>query len=202
MLVLFQCEWGPYPCLTFDPKDGANAALVLSSVEDGLTQPPDPSPPMIPELRVAEWRADDDGIDPSRYDEFFSNDRWYELQEDGSWDAITLDTKVGGPPHWLQWTEDGPPPPWRFVLQLPEGQAGDGPEPTAQETGWGLQRTVGPGEVRVEYPDGMGRGDTRVRIATASPRWWVLGPNFGMGMAYVFVNTATEPPAARMFWQR
>jgi hypothetical protein len=97
------------------------------------------------------------------------------------------------------------------VLQLSEAQQGDGPEPTSQETGWGLQRVLkeysaGPPPQRmeslVEYPEGMGQGDVPVRIEVSSIGWFVGGPNFGVGTAYVFVNTAVEPPAALMLWQR
>ena len=202
VLVLFQCEWGPDPCMTFRPEYGANAAMVIDAGGDGLTFPPEPVPPEVPELRVVDWMAHDDGIAPDRYGEFFDDDRFLALNDEGLLDAVALDTKVGGPPHWLQSFEDGPPPPWRFVLQLPEGQVGDGPAPTAEETGWGVYRN-GPAGPEWEYPPGMGRDDgVRVRVEVSPETWWVLGPNFGMGTAFVFINTEADPPAAIMLWQR
>jgi hypothetical protein len=202
VLVLFQCEWGPDPCETFRPEYGANAAMIIDAGGGGLTSPPDPFPPEVPELRVVEWTAQDDGIAPDRYRDFFDDSRFSALYQEGLLERIPLDTKIGGPPRWLQSFQDGPPPPWRFVLQLPEGQVGDGPEPTPEETGWGVQRR-GPQGVEFEYPPGTGRGEgVRVRVAVSAGAWWVLGPNFGMGMAYVFVDTEADPPAAVMFWQR
>jgi hypothetical protein len=213
VLVLFQCEWvGECLGMTARPEwGGRNAALVIPSMGDGITEPPDPRPDVLPEMRVVEWVAHDDGIDGSRYEEFFRNDRFVQLYEEGVLDALPFGTKAGGPPRWVQSFEDGPPPPWRFVLQLSEAQQGDGPEPTSQETGWGLQRVLkeysaGPPPQRmeslVEYPEGMGQGDVPVRIEVSSIGWFVGGPNFGVGTAYVFVNTAVEPPAALMLWQR
>ena len=201
-LVLFQCEWGPDPCQTFRPEYGANAAMIIDAGGDGLTLPPEPFPPEVPELRVAEWIVRDDGVAPDRYSDFFDDDRFSTLYHEGLLAAVPLEAKVGGPPHWLQSFEEGPPAPWRFVLQLPEGQVGDGPASTAEETGWGVQR-ITPNGPEWEYPPGTGPDDdARVRLAISPDTWWVLGPNFGMGTAFVFVNTEADPPTAVMFWQR
>ena len=202
VLVLFQCEWGPDPCETFRPEYGANAAMIIDAGGYGLTSPPEPLPPEVPELRVAEWMVRDDGIAPDRYGDFFDDDRFSTLYHEGLLEAVPLETKVGGPPHWLQSFEEGPPSPWRFVLQLSDGQVGDGLAPTAEETGWGVQRDT-PNGREWEYPPGTGPDDdVRVRVQVSPETWWVLGPNFGMGMAFVFVNTESDPPAAVMLWQR
>lgn len=202
VLVLFQCEWGPDPCETFSPDYGANAAMVIDAHGDWLTSPPEPVPPGIPELRVVEWTAHDDGIAPDRDGDFFDDNRFSALYGEGLLDQVPMDTKVGGPPRWLQSFEDGPPSPWRFVLQLSWSQVGDGAAPTPEETGWGVQRS-GPRGIEWEYPPGIGPEDgVRVRVEVSAGTWWVRGPNFGMGVAYVFVNTEVEVPAAIMFWQR
>ena len=137
VLVLFQCEWGPDPCETVRPQYGANAAMIIDAGGDGLTSPPEPLPPEVPELRVAEWMVRDDGIAPDRYGDFFDDDRFSTIYHEGLLEAVPLETKVGGPPHWLQSFEEGPRSPWRFVLQLSDAQVGDGLAPTAEETGWG-----------------------------------------------------------------
>ena len=76
VLVLFQCEWGPDPCQTFRPEYGANAAMIIDAGGGGVTSPPEPLPPEVPELRVAEWMAREDGIAPDRYSDFFDDNRF------------------------------------------------------------------------------------------------------------------------------
>lgn len=62
----------------------------------------------------------------------------------------------------------------------PDGQVGDGSAPTAEETGWGVQRNT-PNGPEYEYPSGTPSHDhVRVRVAVLPDTWWVLGPNFGM----------------------
>ena len=157
-------------------------------------------------MQVARWVELDDGIDPQRYDEFFRNETFEVLLAAGVVASVPVDTKAGGPPHWCQSAEDGPPPPWRFVLQLDAAQYGDGPEPTAEETGLILIHVTrgddGDFEHDFEDPPGKDPEDVYGYVQVAREGWSVGGPNFGMGTAYVFVNTSIEPASAMMFWQR
>lgn len=118
----------------------------------------------------------DDGIAPDRYSDFFDDDRFSTLYHEGLLDAVPLETKVGGPPRWLQSFQEGPPSPWRLVLQLPDGQVGDGPAPTVEEIEWGVQRNT-PNGPEFEYPSGTRPHDhVRVRVAVSPDTWCVLGP--------------------------
>jgi hypothetical protein len=94
VLVLFQCDWGPDPCQTFRPEYGANAAMIIDTDADGLTLPPEPCPQEVPELRVAEWMARDDGIAPDRYSDFFDDDQFSTLYHEGLLDTVPLETKI------------------------------------------------------------------------------------------------------------
>jgi hypothetical protein len=138
VLVLFQCEWGPDPCQTFRPEYGANAAMIIDAGGDELTSPPEPFPPEVAELRVAEWMLGDDGIAPDRYSDFFDDDRLSTLYHEGRLDVVPLETKVGGPPRWLQSFEEGP---GALCCSFPMASSAMGPHQRRRKLGGAFNTT-------------------------------------------------------------
>lgn len=196
-LTLFQCEDESGECPTWDPDSGANAALIAEpDVGVELHSPPS-GVPILPEMQVKSWVETDDGVPEQELSAFFVPGA--ALPE--SHRSVPMGTKVGGAPHWMQEpVEFGPE--WRYVLQLDWVNRGTGPAPTPEETGWTLRRALPNGEVELEYPPETSGDPPKSRIFVDSSGWSVGGPNFGFGLAYVFVSTGGGIPRAKMLWQR
>lgn len=144
--------------------------------------------------------------------------------------AIPDGTKLGGVPAWAQSAEQGPPPPWRFAVQLSEWVDCRGRPPEPEEIGRPVSYEIGgrrwqrhpitPRQPLVKAILSMLRGwlpsYPRLKPYVHEPRrtveetgffvrddgWGIQTADFAYGTAYVFLRTDREPPEAVMFWQR
>ncbi|MFG6485622.1 hypothetical protein ACG04R_03000 [Roseateles sp. BYS78W] len=176
MLFAFQCMHDPGVCETWDGTSGANACLVLEpeQLQDSPTAVPEDGVPLELELRVVDWIAQDDGITPEQAQSFLARDfDTYLALPDAVRDLPTGVTRLGSVPLWVQSPEEAPDGNgWRFVGQLE-----------------GAHRLQRPPRTRLNPNDEDGTS------------LWCDGPNFGGGLAYLFVDTEASPPQGHLFWQ-
>ena len=131
VLFLFKCEWDSV-CSFWDFADGANRVLCLPRNElgDVLTQPPPVQTQqdgekfrILPELGVARWLAQDDGVPVELEDAFYDYSRHNDLPDEianpHDW-ASEWRTTFGGVPYWTANGAQGQPsiPPGRLLLQI------------------------------------------------------------------------------------
>lgn len=189
-------------CETWSATAGANAAIVSDTVDTdaGPVNPPDSATVVYPEVRVTEWVQGDDGVTEDLLPAFFGDESYAAL--DARWSAEErFTTRLGVEPTWIQPAEEGPGPPWSSVGQLADSQTVGGEVPSADETGFGIQRRV-VDRFETRLPTGIDAPSVKHWIVVDEAGWYVSGPNFGDGgMAYLFLNRTTDPPAARIFWQ-
>ena len=196
VLHLFRCDKLD-PCPSYEGGAGANAGLVLEADElaSGPTALPHPEMAVYPEARVIEWLVKEDGVPPERFDDFFSEERH------PSPDGVPEDTKLGSVPLWFQSAEQGPPKPWRFVLQIDSEYRFEGPPPHPDDAGCVVQRQVDgewvprrPRKAKPGAPDGIyGSEDS-----------WSCSNGLSGGLdtlTYVFVRTDGARAEAWFFWQ-
>jgi hypothetical protein len=135
--------------------------------------PPGPLIFMYPEIRVTQWTESDDGVPPERVPDYYDDDAYFALDEE-SMAPGGRDTRLGGVPAWEQSATEGPEQPWTFVGQIASRQPMQSPPPGFVD----------------QHP---------LWIATG---WHLRGPNFGDdGIAYLFLDRSSDPPAACYFWQ-
>lgn len=179
LLSVFQCS---HPegtgCYTGLHGSGANACFVTEP-EDlvaGLTPLPPGQPDIQREARIVAWHERDDGIDEEQADLFLSDDGLRSLP--GSLrDHVPADTRLGGVPYWIQGLdEELLPDRWRFAGQLTDyyefTQA-----PAVATDGFSLQD-----------------GDE-------GPTYVCNGPNYGTGIAYLFLQDTAGVPEGWFSWQ-
>lgn len=179
VLFIFQCEHDPGMCATWEAFSGANACFVVEpeTLVAEETKAPVDAPPVLPHVNILDWVSRDDGIAASFADAFQTEQAYLEVPEDVL-SKVTWSTRLGGLPRWLQSADEGPRPAWNFIGQL------DGtysflspPKPL-------------PPWINVDKERWEGR--THVGI----------GPNFGGGLAYLFLKYGDGCPEGCMFWQR
>jgi hypothetical protein len=125
VLFVFKCEWDSV-CSFWERDGGANAIFSVARKElgDRSTEPPvhakDGAPEILPELGVASWRVEDDGVPAELEDAFYDYGRHRELPGEMAhpydW-AAEWRTKFCGVPYW---TPNGAQqvPPGRLLLQI------------------------------------------------------------------------------------
>jgi hypothetical protein len=179
VLFVFQCAHDPGMCATWEAFSGANACFVVEpeQLEPTPTAVPADAPPADREVHIAGWIGRDDGVPPDRAGAFLAEQSFLELPEDVLAN-VTWSTRLGGVPRWMQSADEAPRPDWRFIGQL------DGiysflspPKPC-------------PSWVSADRENWEGR--THV----------ARGPNFGGGLAYLFLKDEGGRPEGCMFWQR
>ncbi|WP_348944682.1 hypothetical protein ABHF33_14900 [Chitinibacter sp. FCG-7] len=131
VLFLFKCEWDSV-CSFWDFADGANRVISLprQALSDAFTQPPPVEAQddgevlkILPELGVANWLAQDDGVSAELEAAFYDYARHSELPDQianpHEWASEWL-TKFGGVPFWTANGAQGQPslPPGRLLLQI------------------------------------------------------------------------------------
>lgn len=231
VLLVFMCYHNRFTCASWEAGSGANACLTFEAgqIGVGLTPPPGEALTAL-EAVVVEWVEKDDGIPPERYDDFFNESAMYNKYTVEEICAIPGGTTLGGVPSWAQSAEQGPPPPWRFALQLSEWVDCRGLPPEPGEIGRPLSCEIG-GRRWERRPATPRRPPVRAILSTLrrwlptwpplkpyvpEPRrtveetgffmrddgWGVQTADFAYGTAYVFLRTDREPPEAVMFWQR
>jgi hypothetical protein len=177
VLTFWQCENDPGDrevCETWVADSGANAAEVTDG--DGSADlpvlPPGGLPLIHPEVRVVHWAERDDGVPPERVSDYYDDDVHLALDEEW-FSPGGSETRLGGVPAWEQSASEAPGPPWTFVGQIASRQPMKSPPPNLNlDPGW-----------------------------TASD-WYLDVPKFGdNGIAYLFLDRSSDPPAAGFFWQ-
>lgn len=176
-LLVFQCGNDPGMCDTWDAASGANACIVaehgqLSRHESTL--PPD-SPPSDNAVIIAGWIARDDGVSEGDAASFYEDAKYFALDE-SILERVTTGMRLGGVPSWIQ-SPDEAPRGWRFIGQLDSGYSFLHPPQEARS--W-ISPDPGAWEGRTHYGE---------------------GPNFGGGIAYLFLRDGNPRPEVRMFWQ-
>jgi len=229
-LFVFMCSTPVSRCSdTFDSEAGANASFVLEPGElgSGLTWPPDAleSWPVWAvqscgllrpggyggkvwihvEARVSGWREMEDGVDSTFAEAFLDPVQYWALPRETCERAYPK-TKLGGAPCWVQ----GPPDlrNGEFCAQFGSGLEFPPPMPGADEIGCRVStggrddhRAVEPKVPRHDGP----REACEVSCATSrvpAGTWSCGGPNYGMGMAYLFLKqNGDAPPSCAFMWQ-
>lgn len=173
-LFTFQCMHDPGVCETWDGTSGANACLVVEpeQMTAGTTTAPGAGVPLEREVRVAGWVQADDGITPEQAEAFLACDfDTYMTLPEDVQERATGATRLGSVPLWLQSPDEAP-----------EGE------------GW---RFVGQMEEAHRF--------TRPPSTPLDPHdptsLRLEGPNFGGGIAYLFVDSSASPPKGHFFWQ-
>lgn len=179
-LFIFQCNHDPGMCSTWEAGSGANACIVVE-VEDFTGDIPTPLPsaevPVELEVWIREWLPRNDELDSELRTRFFDDDEYFALDADTR-GAATQETKLGSVPFWIQ-TPNEAPKGYEFAGQL-DCFYSFYSEPNL------LQPWMSPDETAWE-----GR------------RYVAEGPNFGGGIAYLFVKNVQDsrPPDVVLFWQ-
>ena len=180
-LFVFHCANEPGMCDDWDQDSGGNAAFVVeaSALDSGLTQPR-PGTPVYPEARILSWVELEDTIPHHLVQSFFTDKLYLSLGESVI-DRVTMGTKLGSVPRWIQ-SSDESPPGFRFVGQL--------------DSSYSFYRSLPPGTAREGLQGGP---DTQ---AFEGRTWWADGPNFGDGgIGYLFLRETELLPEFKFFWQ-
>jgi hypothetical protein len=200
VLFVFMCE-GEDACETWDPESGANAVLIVEEADltHGETQPPG-QVWQETEVRIERWVEASDAVAQNDAFKFFDYGLYFgdELDEEAI-RSVSFGTKVGSVPAWVQKPE-GPPSPFRFVLQLDYMHRFPGEVPTADYLGCTLVHRTGDDFDRREPKEA--RPGAPTSAGTDGVEWHILAANYGdCGTAYVFVDTTTTPQRGKMLWQ-
>ncbi len=179
VLFVFQCAHDPGMCATWEAFSGANSCFIVEPEQlvDGQTSLPADVPPLDHEVWISSWIERDDGISPDAANAFWEETSFRELSEE-LLAGVTWSTRLAGLPRWMQSPDEGPRPDWRFIGQLDGSYSFLSPPQTP------------PAWVQ---PDAE-RYEGRTHIAS--------GPNFGGGLAYLFLQDGAELPKVCMMWQR
>lgn len=176
VLFSFQCDNSASNCSSWQRDSGANHVCILER-SDLITRPAkikDKLSAVYFESVVISWHEEHDAVPIELERNFFDDTLLMELPDE-IYEAPKQITRLGSVPSFLQNADDAPKFPWRFVLQMTDYFTFDMPISDDLLSG-----------ANVSYRDG---------------RWYVNGPNFGTGLAYVFINTAESMPKALMFSQ-
>lgn len=208
-LLVFQCTYEPAgTCKTWDGGHGANACIILEPEDlvSQLTPLPADNPELGIEAQIIDWAPNDDGI-PS--ENVTPNGEVWSLPDDRDMDDDAYfemcsraysGTKIGGAPSWVQDQGEAPSPGWKFVAQLGEQYAlEEKPSATDPVTLDLMQRGHIHASRRLkEGDDRKPRGD---RQWIEDGTWEFSGPNLGLGLGYIFVQTSDDKPKGWFFWQ-
>jgi len=131
VLFVFKCEWSSI-CSFWNFAEGSNRVVSLARKElgDAPTVPPAVDAQedgeeltVLPELGVARWLVQDDGVPAELEEAFYDDDRHRELPDDIAFPRNMNSewlTKFGGAPHWTGNGVHGQPclPPGRLLVQI------------------------------------------------------------------------------------
>ncbi len=179
-LFIFQCNHDPGMCSTWEWGSGANACVVVEPenfTASGSTPLPSADVPVELEVWIREWLPRDDGLDSELRTRFFNDDEYFALDADTR-GAATQETKLGSIPFWIQAPNEAPEG-YEFAGQLDSFYSFYSephrvePWMSADEKAWEGRKYV------------------------------AEGPNFGGGIAYLFVKATQDKqvPNVVLFWQ-
>jgi hypothetical protein len=179
VLSIFQCNHDPGMCSTWQGDSGANACFVTDeeNLVRSLTRVPPDTPMIEQEARIVDWIERDDGFTEEQARCFFALESFNKLPQEII-QKVSMSTKLGGVPAWIQSPDEGPKEGWRFVGQLDSLYSFQtAPKVAASD--------VSPDKERWE-----GRSH------------YCKGPNFGDGgIAYLFLKDSQDLPEGWFFWQ-
>lgn len=176
-LFVFQCNHDPGMCDTWSATSGANACLVMEP-EDLIEIPsplPSDRPPLDNAVVIAGWIVREDSVSETEATGFYSDENFLELGE-AVWRKVSTGTKLGSVPSWVQ-SPDEAPKGWRFIGQLDSAYS------------------------FLSMPDAARPWVKPDREAWEGRAAYADGPNFGGGIAYLFMAEGGSKPEVRMFWQ-
>lgn len=199
-LFIFQCSHNPGMCETWSHSSGANACLIvepeelvsaatssakptstswLSKLKNNNAQAvnaPQEQPPTEKEVYISSWLAKDDILDVEVINSFYDDSKYLNISDEII-EKVTWSTRLGGVPRWIQSADEYPKPNWVFIGQLDCAYSFLKPPSVSKK--W-IQTDLENFEGRTHYTN---------------------GPNFGMGLAYLFIKNTEDIPQAKMFWQ-
>jgi len=179
MLFVFQCNHDPGMCSTWEGDSGCNACFILDSeeLENNLCSLPADNPALESEALIVDWIEREDGVSSSDVASFNDEDKLLSLPE-GTSNAVTTSTRLGGVPFWIQSPSEAPTG-WEFIGQI--------------DSTLSFYQAPKNTEEWVSVDEELWEGRTH----------YAEGPNFGdAGIAYLFL--ASEPnslPKGWVFWQ-
>ena len=199
-LLVFQCSYysdETSPCEIWAGGHGANACLVAEPEDlvNQLTPLPSDDPELYIEAVITNWVTSDDGIPPECVQ---PNGEIYSLSDDDDFFELgsraESGTKLGGAPLWQQDQGEAPQQQgWRFVAQLDEQyELEEKPTATDPVTADLMQR----GHIHLARRYHQESDEWR-----EDGKWEFSGPNFGTGLAYVFVRMADNEIEGWVFSQ-
>lgn len=176
VLFSFQCDNSASNCQSWRKDSGANYVCILekSELAPGPRFTKDNPYALYFESVVVSWHEEHDAV-PSELERNFFDDTLLMELPDEIYEAPKQITRLGSVPSFIQNADEAPKFPWRFILQMTDYFAFDMPISDDLLSG-----------ANVSYRDG---------------RCYVDGPNFGTGIAYVFINTAEDTAKGLMFSQ-
>ncbi|MFA6209864.1 MAG: hypothetical protein WCT03_14195 [Candidatus Obscuribacterales bacterium] len=193
VLFIFQCNYDPGNCETWDANSGANSCFVLdhNDLTEGLTALPASDVTIETEARVEEWIRNVEDLEqavkvvPYKFNTTFS-------------------TKLGGLPNFIQGEDETPGESYRFVGQLDYMYNFYSELPDANDVGCDvikfgrLGRTMTADQRKPNAPPHF--------IQECSPsseiRWNCDGANFGdAGMGYIYLKVEANQALGHFFWQ-
>lgn len=193
VLFVFQCNYAPGDCETWDGCSGANSCFVLEVEEltDKLTESPSSDLSVETEARVQEWiRKVEDLEQASLASPYKPNP--------------TFSTKLGGLPNFIQSEEEAPSDGYRFIGQLDNIYNFYSELPAANDVGCSVIKF---GRLRrEEKPEQRKQNAPPYFIQEYAPssevRWYCEGPNFGdSGMGYIYLKLEENIAKGHFFWQ-
>ncbi len=124
---------------------------------------------------IAGWIVREDSVSETEATGFYSDENFLELGE-AVWRKVSTGTKLGSVPSWVQ-SPDEAPKGWRFIGQLDSAYS------------------------FLSMPDAARPWVKPDREAWEGRAAYADGPNFGGGIAYLFMAEGGSKPEVRMFWQ-
>ncbi len=192
VLFIFQCNYEPGECETWDASSGANSCFVLDAEEltEKLTESPSSDLTVETEARVEEWiRKVEDLEQASLVSPYKPN--------------TTFSTKLGGLPSFIQSEEEAPSDGYRFIGQLDFLYNFYSEIPAANDVGCSVIKFRRP---RKEEPERRKPNAPPYFIQELAPssevRWYCDGPNFGdAGTGYIYLKLEDTTAKGHFFWQ-
>ena len=123
VLHIFKCERDSI-CNFWEAEDGANAAFFVpeSELGTGEVAPPEPTPPILPDVWIEGWTPYDDVISNEQAAMFLDEEAYWKLPEEVAAphdNDCDYATKIGGVPFW---TGNGPmripDASFQYILQI------------------------------------------------------------------------------------
>lgn len=194
VLFVFQCNYAPGDCYSWDGYSGANACFVLDPDEltDKLSDLPAADLPIEPEARIEKWIRKREDLEEALVARPFK-------------ESASFYTKLGGLPNFIQNPEEAPSGDYHFVGQLCSMYMFYSPVPSANEADCTVIKRKGR-YTREEKPDHRKRNPPPYFICESSPtseyRWSCEGPNFGdAGTGYIYLRLEETRAVGHFFWQ-